>query len=613
MKNRNIFLTLSSDTEATGANSTYPKGGVSNSADTFVVAESSVLRMKFSGKNPALRVAANRYKQPICDSAQHGQTRNNLQLFFTFNRFFTQSKYLKNLIIYFYILIITNMRTIILILTSILISSCYSIKIAEDSVNQLIFVEEYKKLCNDTYLYKDSNMFAGKGKVRDYLIEKNHVYVNTAGKNLLKLIYLAEEKTNYESTISAETRTLISRITEPYVLVLVERALKEDLVKDNIETPDSTYFFKYKILKEVSNQMNLIMKSKYPYYTYETEKKQPIKFFSVRTGNDLFTILPRNLDRDYTGSLLIELGTDYLNPLRRRPVKSYQTFLYGFDVFTPQFNDNTKFTKFDSQDSLDRPHASFQYFGWSKKALSKYGNMRWSTTLKFGKIGGRVGGQFQTALHQDISYSLRPKGWDAQIANGGRLGISIETKHEVQKQLNKTNHHANSFKQVIFIPSIELKYGTYMTNATFGVGLSNKKFNQNNHNFINHRTRQGTFCFFDHVMYNISFKATHVVHNTMLEGYGWVRTTEKDASKIDELTPLSSYVLEEKQVRKWFGTVNLSLSYTTRHFTVFYNYFIFTPETKLGDLKSTNIDYQKINLSKRVHRFAEIGISFNIR
>jgi len=42
------------------ANSSYPKGGVSCSADSFVVAESSVLRMKFSGKNPALRVAANR-------------------------------------------------------------------------------------------------------------------------------------------------------------------------------------------------------------------------------------------------------------------------------------------------------------------------------------------------------------------------------------------------------------------------------------------------------------------------------------------------------------------------------------------------------------------------
>ena len=43
-------------------NSTYPKGGFSRFADSFVEAESSVLRMKFSGKNPALRVAAKRYQ-----------------------------------------------------------------------------------------------------------------------------------------------------------------------------------------------------------------------------------------------------------------------------------------------------------------------------------------------------------------------------------------------------------------------------------------------------------------------------------------------------------------------------------------------------------------------
>ena len=49
--------------EARTHNSTYPKGGVSCFADTSVQAESSVLRMKFSAKNPALRVAAKRYKQ----------------------------------------------------------------------------------------------------------------------------------------------------------------------------------------------------------------------------------------------------------------------------------------------------------------------------------------------------------------------------------------------------------------------------------------------------------------------------------------------------------------------------------------------------------------------
>lgn len=43
------------------ANSTYPKGGVSCSKDNFVVHQTLVFQIKFCGKSPALRVAANRY------------------------------------------------------------------------------------------------------------------------------------------------------------------------------------------------------------------------------------------------------------------------------------------------------------------------------------------------------------------------------------------------------------------------------------------------------------------------------------------------------------------------------------------------------------------------
>jgi hypothetical protein len=44
-------------------NSTYAIGGVSFSADSLVVAESFVLRRQFSGKNPALLLAANRFEK----------------------------------------------------------------------------------------------------------------------------------------------------------------------------------------------------------------------------------------------------------------------------------------------------------------------------------------------------------------------------------------------------------------------------------------------------------------------------------------------------------------------------------------------------------------------
>ena len=50
-------------TRKTPYNSTYPKGGVSYSKDSFVVNQSLVFQIKFCGKSTALRLAAKRYTQ----------------------------------------------------------------------------------------------------------------------------------------------------------------------------------------------------------------------------------------------------------------------------------------------------------------------------------------------------------------------------------------------------------------------------------------------------------------------------------------------------------------------------------------------------------------------
>jgi len=47
--------------DGTAGNSTFAIGGASCSADSFVVAESFVLRINISGKNPAHRKSAKRY------------------------------------------------------------------------------------------------------------------------------------------------------------------------------------------------------------------------------------------------------------------------------------------------------------------------------------------------------------------------------------------------------------------------------------------------------------------------------------------------------------------------------------------------------------------------
>ncbi len=59
-KHSKMTAELTRQTKSTGHNSTYPKGGVSCSKDSFVVKESSVLRINICGENRHLRQAADR-------------------------------------------------------------------------------------------------------------------------------------------------------------------------------------------------------------------------------------------------------------------------------------------------------------------------------------------------------------------------------------------------------------------------------------------------------------------------------------------------------------------------------------------------------------------------
>jgi hypothetical protein len=59
----NIHQLCLERTVAHAGNSTFAIGGVSCSADNFVQTESFVLRIKFSGKNPAHRKSAKRWQQ----------------------------------------------------------------------------------------------------------------------------------------------------------------------------------------------------------------------------------------------------------------------------------------------------------------------------------------------------------------------------------------------------------------------------------------------------------------------------------------------------------------------------------------------------------------------
>ena len=486
-------------------------------------------------------------------------------------------------------------------------------------------------------IIKDSSSFDSNKEHKSFIANQNNPDTLTIKKDssfsyfqnnimLLKNDLLDFENTNaYSETVNVITRKLIFEEDNLYSLVLLKREIEEE-TKSNYSD-----FLKRKIILCLDDRIEQLSKIKFPYYTYRTKKAKFIKFVSVRTGNDLFTLagisstiggfdikknrtlFQRNDDRDYTGSLLIEIGTDYFRLPRKKKLKTYQTLLYGFDVFTPYFKDTVLFSKNDTFNMNDRPHASFQYFGLSKKGLSRLNKYRWSTTFKFGKIGGYNGANFQAALHQDISYSPRPKGWDAQIANSGRLGISIEGIHEWMLFANKMNENKEGyFTNVHLFAIAEYKFGTYMTNGGGGFAISNKSFRENNHNFINKRNRNGKKTNLEYLMYNISFFGYGVKHNTMLQGYGILDTKENID---DNLTPVSKYKLFAKNVNPLIFSLNITLSYTTRYATFFYKWSSFSSEMRnMGDLgfKRYPDDASNMNIKNRWHHFAVLGATFNI-
>ena len=75
--------TITSNKGTPAPNSTYPKGGVSCSTDSFVVNQTLVFQINFCGKRPALRVAAKRQavKKPCFSQFYSKKTLVNFNTF----------------------------------------------------------------------------------------------------------------------------------------------------------------------------------------------------------------------------------------------------------------------------------------------------------------------------------------------------------------------------------------------------------------------------------------------------------------------------------------------------------------------------------------------------
>ena len=412
-------------------------------------------------------------------------------------------------------------------------------------------------------------------------------YIDTLNNNLIELITDSADSTKC-NCCSQKLLTSISSISDAQVLSNLICDIEQNHFSSNLE-------YKKCILKLLKNKLYEFAREHYALYTFSTSHKRLIKSVNINSANDLFkgSLFQSNLDRDYTGGLNIGLTTDYLNLFAGTPVlKSIQSLFFGADVYTPYFQKNKIFVADTSVDSTDRPFASFQYLGYNKQTVFKNW-IKWTFDFRLGKIGGNKARALQTGLHQDISYSPRPFGWGAQIANNGRTGISLNIVEEalaigIDKKGNRL--YASSF--------IDGMFGTYMTYFGAGINLSNKNFEESNA-FYNSRHFKGRKTFWKNFLLNYRMTIRKIVHNTMLEGYGWRDTKERDD---DVLTPKSRYVLPKDSVQKTVTTLDFLLGYAFRGGSAFYKFSVITPETYL----------KEHDLYRRRHMWATVGVSFII-
>ena len=384
----------------------------------------------------------------------------------------------------------------------------------------------------------------------------------------------------------------------------------------------------------LQKHLNYLISNNYVQYNYPTAEHKLVKGLFISSPNDVFFPF-KNQDRNFTGGLRVELSTDFLR-LRFKPVLElheyfkerdkkfmagltnlfstdnrffdYQSLLWGFEIYTPDLRNGGIFTDPFSYDTLDRPYASFQWFGLGKNKVDSKGAWRTKSELKIGLIGGNTGKAFQTMIHQDLTIaSRRPFGWEAQVANGGRVGIQWDyewdpmiiskgsTIFRQQKNSAKTNEYFN-----VFVP-IQLHVGAQLTGADIGLGYTATNFKElSAHNDVLDRRGKIAWNF----MMSFNYRYQH--HNTMLEGFGYFKTSPDEEflgevstscdpipwQDIDtELVDRSGqdiYVLCEDHVKRHLFIANAMLTIRSGNTVFSYQYSGISREFDFEGAKSKN-------------------------
>ncbi len=404
----------------------------------------------------------------------------------------------------------------------------------------------------------------------------------------------------------------LDKISHTETITWLEYVLERRLDSSEVNyfnTNLSAYVLK-EVIALVRKRVEEVVSKDFSMYAFtETSNKKVKTIYAEHTNDFLHVRQDLNEDRDLTGAFRIEVTTDWLkmrftklkndnwwNP-NSRSWYSYQSVFVGGEGYTPYLRDTSIFKAGTSVDSSDRPYASITYFGRAKYAIYRHGRFRIFSQFKIGSIGSTSPNSIQSTIHRDVTIgSVKPQGWDSQIAAGGRVAVSYEKTIELmvlsknwflsraitsftKRKLGINEQtHVSRFKWMeyvnISIP-LELKVGHDMTSASIGVNFCTKSFKSSggiNMPFNNQRKRNHADFLFN---YKLLFR--YVQHNSMLEGYG----VFKHAVDEDPGSPTDPYVLRGDQIMRQLNIHEFTFNFKFRYCGLVIRQTFTTPEFDL--------------------------------
>ncbi len=494
------------------------------------------------------------------------------------------------------------------------------------------------ELDREIYKYKvvqqqqsDVQRPARKEKIQDNLLA-----ILSYGDYLLSKMFLYTGVKEMETTSASEMKLQMHRIEmrmSHIQHVSTMQILMDELVKlheqGKLLKKYSPHFTEiYEIMR---SHLIILESESYELYRSDFSEKRGVKLVSFHLDNDAF-MMPGmdNQDREYTGGGEVSVSTDHFksrwidpywltmlfmdsdsrSAFKRHYHKTdltYQRLYFGMKAFTPYIRYRDNFTLADTLFKYDRPFGSVLYFGRSQHELGIKGLFRSERMFYVGRIGSYGPRNVQALLHKDVIVtSQKVYGWDNQISSGGRwmgqFGYSADFLF-----YSNTNDYFSIFKPrsestingreadnendkywgrmekkyagLNFYGSSEFLLGGYITGLGGGLHLSALDFRREaGYNVSSRRRNFYEFGF----NWEIGVRYRYVIHNSMLEGFGYTNTYAADEFDDEAET---FYSLNSNEINRNMYFLETKIRFRWRKMTFFYDLVV---QRKEYQLKPTN-------------------------